>query len=123
MRRLTMDERRFLKEMRKRAEAVRKGSNLMPVEQWLASRKEAGLKINPETAEVMWLYAQTLDPYGVYPDLPEEFDSVGRKYFARASESDEWVDFGDLPDVTLAALRERIGQGRSPELDDGEIPF
>ena len=38
----------------------------MTVEQWLATRKEAGLKIDPETAEVDWIYAQTLDPYGVY---------------------------------------------------------
>ena len=37
---------------------------------WLAIRKEAGRKIDPETAEVDWIYAQTLDPYGVYPDLP-----------------------------------------------------
>ena len=31
-----------------------------------------GLKIDPETAEVCWEYAQVADPYGVYPDLPEE---------------------------------------------------
>ena len=29
------------------------------IEQWLAIRKEAGLKIDPETAEVEWIYAQT----------------------------------------------------------------
>ena len=38
-------------------------------EAWLAIRKEAGLKIDPETAEVECVYALTLDPYGVYPDL------------------------------------------------------
>ena len=53
------------------------------VEQWLAIRKEAGLKINPKTAEVEWRHALTLDPYGVYPDLPEECQQVGRQYFAR----------------------------------------
>jgi hypothetical protein len=37
-----------------------------------------GLKINPKTAEVEWRYARTLDPYGVYPDLPEECQQVGR---------------------------------------------
>jgi hypothetical protein len=47
------------------------------VEQWLAIRKEAGLKIDPKTAEVEWRYAQTLHPYGVYPDLPEECQQVG----------------------------------------------
>jgi len=55
---------------------------------WLAGRKEAGLKIDPETAEVEWTYAQTLDPYGVYPELPEEYWQVGREYFARSSGSD-----------------------------------
>jgi hypothetical protein len=29
----------------------------MTVEQWLAIRKEAALKIDAETAEVMWTYA------------------------------------------------------------------
>jgi hypothetical protein len=77
------------------------------VEQWLASRKEAGLKIDPETAEVCWEYAQVVDPYGVYPDLPAEDQQVGRAYFARSPESDIWVEFGDLPDETRNALWER----------------
>jgi hypothetical protein len=73
-------------------------------ESWLAIRKEAGLQIDPETAEVEWTYAQTLDPYGVPPDLPEECDCVGREYFARSPGSDVWVWFGDLPDATREAL-------------------
>ena len=36
-------------------------------EQWLAIRREAGLKIDPQTAEVDWAYARVADPYGVYP--------------------------------------------------------
>ena len=58
------------------------------IQRWLASRKEAGLKINPETAEVTWVFALTLDPYGVYSDLPEECQQIGREYFARSSQSD-----------------------------------
>ena len=77
------------------------------VEGWLATRKEAGLKINPETAEVCWIYAQTGDPYGVSPDLPEDCRQVGRAYFARATGSDIWVNFGDLPDETREALWEK----------------
>ena len=30
---------------------------------WLAVRKEAGLKIDPETAEVAWTYGLGDDPY------------------------------------------------------------
>jgi hypothetical protein len=76
-------------------------------EQWLAIRKGAGLLIDPETAEVMWVYGQTLDPYGVYPDLPEECRQVGREYFARSPGTDVWVSFDDLPDATRNALREK----------------
>ena len=74
---------------------------------WLASRKEAGFKIDPETAEVDWEYAQVLDPYGVYPELPEESQQVGRAYFARSPGSDVWVWFGDLPDATRSAVWEK----------------
>jgi hypothetical protein len=70
---------------------------------WLAIRKEAGLKIDPETAEVTWCYAETLDPYGIDP-VPEEYSCVGREYFARSPGSDVWVCFGDLPEATQSAL-------------------
>ena len=43
---------------------------------------------------------RTLDPYGVYPDLPEECQQVGREYFARSTGSDIWVHFHDLPEET-----------------------
>jgi hypothetical protein len=69
-----------------------------------AARKEAGLKIDPATAEVDWTYAQTLDPYGIDPDLPEELQQIGRAYFACSPGSDVWVEFGDLPEATRNAL-------------------
>jgi hypothetical protein len=40
------------------------------VQQWLTSRREAGLKIDPETAEVRWEYGQVMDPYGVNKVCP-----------------------------------------------------
>jgi hypothetical protein len=73
------------------------------VEQFRAIRREAGLKIDPETAEVDWIYAQTLDPYGL-EDLPEELQQVGREYFARAPGTDIWVHFHDLPKETADIL-------------------
>ena len=75
------------------------------VEEWLTVRKEAGLQIDPETAEVMWTYANILDPYGVYPDDSEE--CIGRAYFARSPGSDVWVHFWDLPAATRDALWEK----------------
>jgi len=74
------------------------------IKNWLAIRKKAGLDIDPETAEVEWIYAQTLDPYGIYPELPEEYWQIGREYFARSPGSDVWVEFSDLPEATNEAL-------------------
>ena len=94
--------------LRRRAtEIQRQSGDQMTVKQWLAIRKEAGLKIDPKTAEVTWIYAWMFDPYGVLPDLPEEYQQVGREYFARSPGSDVWVDFGDLPAATRDALWKR----------------
>ena len=86
----------------------------MTPEQWYAMCKEAGLKIDPETAEVDWWFAYTLDPYDIEPNLPEEYRQVGRAYFARSPERDIWVNFCDLPKATREALwkkhkRRRVG--------------
>ncbi len=82
-------------------------SNKRSVEQWLAIRKEAAIHIDPETAEVTWEYGQILDPYGTDPNLPEECQCGGRKYFARSPDSDVWVCFYDLPAETRDALWDR----------------
>lgn len=81
--------------------------NQLPVEQWLEIRKEAGPRIDPQTAEVMWHFAYVFDPYGVYPEPPEEYQQVGREYFARSPGSDIWVWFGDLPRETQNILWEK----------------
>jgi hypothetical protein len=77
------------------------------VEYLRALRKAVGLQIDPESAEVEWTYAQTLDPYGDGLDLPEEYQQVGREYFARSPGSNVWVCFNDLPDATRHALWEK----------------
>jgi hypothetical protein len=45
-------------------------------------REHVGRRIDPETAHVFFVYAQTLDPYGDGPHLPPERQQVGREYFA-----------------------------------------
>ena len=40
------------------------------VKERLRIRREAGQKIDPQTADVFWCYAQIADPYGVCPELP-----------------------------------------------------
>lgn len=74
---------------------------------WLAIRKKAAHKIDPETAEVDWAYGQMVDPYGMRPEPPEEIWQVGRVYFARSPGSKVWVCFRDLPRATRDALWEK----------------
>ena len=42
------------------------------IKQFHAARKEAGLKIDPQTAEVNCGYGQILDPYDIDENLPPE---------------------------------------------------
>ena len=79
-------------------------------EQWLAVRKEAGLKIDPEKAEVFWEHGLVGDPYGVY-GLTYEEDCIGRNYFARSLGTNVWVEFGDLPDAVRDRLWARLRAG------------
>jgi hypothetical protein len=83
------------------------------VEEWLAIRKEAGLTIDPRAAEVMWTYANTIDPYDVHTDLSDEEKQIGRVYFARAPGNYVWVHYGHLPDATFGALRGSKQEHRS----------
>ena len=87
------------------SDCVSLNEDQLTVEEWLKIRKEAGLKIDPETAEVEWCYAQTGDPYGVL-DIPDECVQVGRADFARSPGSDIWVSFEDLPDEVSKKLWE-----------------
>ena len=90
-------------------------------EEWLAIRKEAGLTIDPRTAEVMWTYANTIDPYGVHTDLSDEEKQIGRVCFARAPGSEIWVHYSDIPAKTLAALRGSEQERRSLKAYDDQI--
>ena len=105
------------------------------IERWRAIRKEAALKIDRETAEVDWHYAQTLDPYGVCDEweLPEEFHQVGRDISRVLPE----VTFGLISAIFLRM--HATGCGRSTvasslslqalrgcptrEIEDGEVPL
>jgi hypothetical protein len=88
-------------------------------QQWLAIRKEAATKIDPETAEVSWEYGSVRDPYYLFEHGDDWEDNIGRNYFVRAPGSDMWVWDGDLPEKVHAALWERLA--RLPSRD--ETPF
>jgi hypothetical protein len=89
-------------------------------EERIAVRKDAALRIDPETSVVMCTYARTLDPYGDDPDLPEEYCQVRRTHFVRSPGSDVWVMFNDLPAATRDALRKR---SKEKSASDDELFF
>lgn len=84
-------------------------------QEFLSIRREAGLKIDPGTAEAMGRYVQILDPYGIHDLSPEE-KCVGAVLFARAP-GGVWVSEYELPSTTVDALKTGIKQ----EPDD--LPF
>ena len=75
------------------------------IRKYLDDRKRESVKIDPQTAEVTWQYAEAFDPYGVHV-LPPEYRQVGREYFARRPDSEIWAWFGDLPYVVSRRLLE-----------------
>jgi hypothetical protein len=104
--------------------AANKASAKRNVEKWLASRKEAGPHIDPETAEVKCWY----EPYHVRPPgLPEDIQG-GWAFAARPSGSDVWVNFSELPEATCVALWKKFlpefverGLARARFLKNGDL--
>ena len=86
---------------------VEQATVTLTLKRWEAWRRAAGLHIDPETAEVFWAYGYVLDPYGDWPDIPEECQCLGRNYFARSPGMSVWIEFGDLPEATRDALWEK----------------
>ena len=72
-------------------------------------RERLGRELDPAEANVFFDYAQTLDPYGDDPDLPEELQQIGREYFAVTPDGIA-VSFHDLPAKTVEALKEKQTQ-------------
>jgi hypothetical protein len=102
--------------MREALETAKSGGQIK--EEWLAIRKKAGRKINPETAEIMFEYGYALDPYGIGSRFSQAYQQLQRNYFARSPGSDIWVFFYDLPTATRHALWEKHGAKIAFRLQD-----
>ncbi len=76
--------------------------------EWRQIRKAAGLQIDPETAEFMWLYARDLEETDF--DHPDR-GLVCREAYYRSPGSDEWVSAWDLPAAIRKALFEKLPDG------------
>ena len=80
-------------------------------QEWLASRNEIGRQVDPEAVEVTWRFKHVLDPYGLCEPLPDNLQLIGREYFARSLDKEDWVSFDDLPNRTTDRLWQRIKAG------------
>jgi hypothetical protein len=79
-------------------------------EQWLEIRREAGKRIDPNTAEIGRSYRRSLDPYGVLGEPPEPYRQYSMENFVRAPGSDVWIWDCHLPKAKLLALWKRLRQ-------------
>jgi len=82
-------------------------------ESWVASREEAGLKIDIETCEITWWWGLTSDPYGLRQakgDLLDEEKQIQRLYFVRSPETQGWVCSYDFPSDKIAAMHDRFAK-------------
>ena len=103
-------------------EVAIEGAQRLPlIEQRRESRREAGRKIDPATALVTVAHRYLLDPYDDGYFIPLEARCMGAVEFARAPDSDEWIDFADLPEATVDALRKQ--PCREPPRQDSDLPF
>jgi len=90
-------------------------------ENFLAFMREAGSKIDPATAEIWWVPAHPIDPYGLGPDFFNEPFSDHCFVSSPGNKRAVWI--GDLPIETREALRlkrvaEQSGNLVAPEIAD-----
>ena len=77
------------------------------VDEILTMCREAALKIDPSTAEVVWWMIVPGDPYGLFP-IPGDA-CAERGFFARNPGDEIWVSFDDLPKPVAKVLLEKHG--------------
>ena len=87
--------------------AHRRRSEQSPAKEWLAVRRDAGLKVDPKNAEIDYCYGPIGDPYEIGPKMLGELHQVGRVYFARSPGSKVWVAFDDLPEYNSTCSLEK----------------
>ncbi len=83
---------------------------------WIASRKEAGAKIDVNTAELKGWWTPEGAPYEVCRWAPEGAHQNGHKpevrphFFVRDPQSRGWIWQGDLPDDKRSKMQVRIDE-------------
>ncbi len=90
-------------------------------------RSRAARRIRPDTATLAFDYAQVVDPYGEVPNVPPEFQCVGRAYFLFDPDEKVWVlewEVRELhPDVSDAEWRGLMRRAAERDEMPDPVPF
>jgi hypothetical protein len=80
------------------------------VQAFLADRKEAAKLINPQNCDVVVIWGELLDVYGLY-HVPDDSSCIEKDLFVRNLPDGSWVWFGDLPEEICNTLEEMLKKG------------
>jgi hypothetical protein len=89
-------------------------------QEFLDRVREAGRKINAETAKIWAEKGYVLDVYNLYPFGDDNYGATN--YFAFEPESELWVWFEDIPESIRNRLEARVHNGE-PDADDLDFLF
>ena len=96
------------------------------LQEWLASRADAGRAVDIETCELGRWPANDFDPYGIREmlgELSEQMCQIGTNRFVRSPESRGWVCEDDLPPAKVKAMYARIERERAAWEARGGTPL
>jgi hypothetical protein len=74
---------------------------------FLEGRLKEAERIDPQTCEIRWWFADAVNLYGIFEDH-EEFCCFGKERFVRNVPDGDWVWVGHLPEHIAKALFERM---------------
>ena len=85
----------------------RGGLSATEAQAFLEGRLKEAERIDPQTCEYGWWYAEAVNLYGIF-ESPKGFSCAGKECFVRNVPDGGWVWDGHLPEHTYKALVERI---------------
>jgi hypothetical protein len=87
----------------------RDGRSAAEAQAFLEGRLKEAERIDPQTCEYWYAYADIVDPYNIFED-DEVLGHSEKGYFVRNVPDGDWVWYGDLPEHIFKALIERINR-------------
>jgi hypothetical protein len=83
------------------------GRSAAEAQAFLEGRLKEAERIDPQTCEYRWWYADSVDPYNIF-EYGEVSGCFDKECFVYNVPDGDWVWYGDLPEHIFKALRERM---------------